>query len=64
MKQEEITKLSLEDLKSRIGSIEEQLLKMKITHTVSPIENPMQIRAIRRDVARLKTELTKRETQA
>ena len=64
MKQEEITKLSLADLKSRIGSSEEQLLKMKISHSVTPMENPMQIRVIRKTIARLKTELGKRETQA
>ena len=64
MKQEEITKLSLADLKSQIGSNEEQMLKMKISHSVTPMENPMQIRAIRKTIARLKTELGKRETQA
>lgn len=64
MKQEEITKLSLADLKSQIGSNEEQMLKMKISHSVTPMENPMQIRAIRKTIARMKTELRKRETQA
>ena len=64
MKQEEITKLSLADLKSLIGSNEEQMLKMKISHSVTPMENPMQIRAIRKTIARMKTELRKRETQA
>jgi large subunit ribosomal protein L29 len=54
----------LTDLKSRIGSSEEQLLKMKISHSVTPMENPMQIRVIRKTIARLKTELGKRETQA
>ncbi|MDD2983269.1 MAG: 50S ribosomal protein L29 [Crocinitomicaceae bacterium] len=64
MKQEEINKLSLEDLKIRITSTEDQLLKMKISHSVTPMENPMQIRAIRKSIARMKTELGKRVTQA
>jgi len=42
----------------------EQLAKMKITHSVAPLENPIQIRNMRKTVARLKTELTKREAQA
>lgn len=64
MKQKEITQLSDADLKSRIGSFEDQLSKMKISHSVSPMENPLQIRSIRRTIARLKTELGKRVAQA
>ena len=64
MKQQEITKLSVEDLKTQISNIAEQLAKMKLTHSVAPLENPLQLRYVRRTVARLKTELTKREAQA
>ena len=64
MKQQEITKLSVEDLKSRIVDFSSQLSKMKLTHGVAPMENPIQIRKVRKSVARLKTELTKREAQA
>lgn len=63
MKREDITKLSLEDLNNRINSSVEQLGKMKLSHTVSPIENPLQIRELRKNIARLRTELSKRETQ-
>jgi len=64
MKQQEITKLSDVDLRGRIEVLEEKLMKMKVSHTVTPIENPLQIRATRRTVARLKTELGKRLIQA
>jgi large subunit ribosomal protein L29 len=64
MKQQEITKLSDADLRGRIETLEEKLMKMKVSHTVTPIENPLQIRATRRTVARLKTELGKRLIQA
>lgn len=64
MKQQEITKMSVEDVKTQIGNLTEQLEKMKITHAVAPIENPLQIRHTRKTIARLKTELKKRETQA
>jgi large subunit ribosomal protein L29 len=64
MKQQEITKMSVEDVKNQIANLSEQLAKMKLTHGVSPMENPLQIRKTRRTIARLKTELTKREAQA
>ena len=64
MKQQEITKMSDADVKDQISTITEQLAKMKLSHSVAPMENPLQIRKVRRTVARLKTELTKREAQA
>ena len=64
MKQIEITQLSDTDLKSRIGLFEEQLGKMKLSHRVTPMENPMQIKTLRKSLARLKTEMVKRNTQA
>ena len=64
MKQQEITKLSVEDLKGRVSYFQEQLSKLKLTHSVAPLENPIQIQKIRKTVARLSTELTKREAQA
>lgn len=64
MKQAEITKMSIEDVKSSISNFSEQLVKMKLAHKVSPMENPIQIQKVRKTIARLKTELTKREAQA
>ena len=64
MKQQEISKASVAELNTQVANLTEQLEKMKITHAVAPMENPMQIRSTRRTIARLKTELTKREAQA
>jgi len=64
MKQQEIVKLSEEDLKLKIDGLTDQLTKMKLTHSVSPLENPIQIQVIRKTIARLNTELTKRKLQA
>jgi large subunit ribosomal protein L29 len=64
MKQAEITKLSVQDIKDQIANSSEQLAKMKLGHAVSPMENPLQIKSLRRSIARLKTELTKREAEA
>ena len=64
MKQVEITQLSDVDLKSRIVLFEEKYSKMKLSHSVTPMENPLQIRSMRKSIARLQTELTKRNIQA
>ncbi|MEO7120968.1 MAG: 50S ribosomal protein L29 [Ginsengibacter sp.] len=45
------------DLKSRIEEDELRIKKLKFAHAVSPLENPMNIRGVRKDLARLKTEL-------
>ncbi len=49
------------DLKARIQEDEMRLKKLEFGHAISPLENPMSIRELRRDIARLKTELHKRE---
>jgi large subunit ribosomal protein L29 len=55
---EELKKLSADELKARISETEETLLKLKFSHAVAPIENPMLIRNTRRQIARMKTVLT------
>jgi large subunit ribosomal protein L29 len=52
------------DLKARIEEDEMRLKKLKFAHAISPVENPMSIRDLRKDVARLKTELKKRQNNA
>jgi large subunit ribosomal protein L29 len=64
MKQEEIVQLSLEDLKDRLDESNEKMDKLVLTHKVSPLENPLQIRSLRKTVARLNTELVKRNKEA
>jgi large subunit ribosomal protein L29 len=64
MKQEEIVQLTMEDLKDRLEEAKENLQKMLLTHRISPLENPMQIRSLRKTIARLSTELNNRKLQA
>lgn len=64
MKQSEIVNLSLDELVTQTNRLADQLSKMKLNHKVYALENPSQIRKMRRTVAQLKTELTKREKQA
>ena len=60
MKQKEITILTDDELNDKLGAFQKNLHNMKLTHAVSPVENPVQIRNLRRTIARLKTELFKR----
>lgn len=49
------------DLQAKIQEDELRLKKLTFAHAVSPLENPMTIRGVRRDLARLKSELKKRQ---
>jgi large subunit ribosomal protein L29 len=53
--------LSETDLLSRIREDEQRLKKLEFAHAISPLESPVNIRMLRKDIARLKTELTKRK---
>ena len=56
-----LKEMSEADLKSRIEEDELRIKKLKFAHAVSPIENPMNIRGVRKDLARIKTELRKKQ---
>jgi large subunit ribosomal protein L29 len=60
MKTSEIKELSTKELKERIDSENELMVRMKLNHAVSPLDNPIKIRDSRKNVARMKTELVKR----
>ena len=53
--------LNEQDLKARIQEDSLRLKKLEFAHAISPLESPITIRNLRKDVARLKTELRKRE---
>ena len=59
-----LNEISENDLKARIQEDEMRLKKLEFAHAITPLENPMSIRALRKDLARLKTELTKRKVSA
>jgi len=61
MKNSEILELSKEDLIARITEEQASLNKLKFAHAVSAIENPLRIRAARRLIAQLNTELSARK---
>ncbi len=63
MKQAEIKELSVEELQQKLAELKKEYADLKMAHAVTPLENPLQIRKTRRTVARLATELTKREQE-
>jgi large subunit ribosomal protein L29 len=61
MKQEDIKQLSTADLSDKIKEQKNSLAKLKLNHSVSPIESPATITDSRKTVARLQTELRARQ---
>ncbi len=63
MKQEVITELSTNDLLEKLEEQTLQLNRMKLNHAVSPLENPQLIKTNRKSIARINTELRRRELE-
>lgn len=66
MKASDIKELTVEELRDKIAEEKANYDLLKINHGMSPIENPIQLRNLRKTIARLNTELTKKlsESQA
>ena len=62
MKAQVLIDMPLNELHDLLVTERERLVKMKMSHAVSPMENPMQIKFARKTVARIMTELSKRNT--
>ncbi|MER3498640.1 MAG: 50S ribosomal protein L29 [Chitinophagaceae bacterium] len=62
--QKSIHGMNVQDLEARIKEDELRLKKLKFAHAISPLENPMTVRNLRKDIARLKTELKKKQLEA
>jgi large subunit ribosomal protein L29 len=62
MKANEIRDLTTEEIVARIKEDQDKLLRLRLNHAVSAIESPSEIRALRRDIARLKTIVRERQT--
>ena len=63
MKQSEVKELSSAELQEKLGETKKSYTDLKLAHAISPLENPIQLRNVRRSVARIATELTNREVQ-
>ncbi len=61
MRAEEIRELSADDIKARVAELEEERFRLRFRSATEPLENPLRLRTIRKDIARLKTVLSERE---
>ena len=57
----ELKEFSSEELVNELNVTQEQYGKMKFEHAIRGLENPLTLREVRRDIARLKTEIRRRE---
>jgi len=63
MKSTEIKELTAEELLERLESEESMMVRLKMNHAVSPLDNPNKIVETRKNIARLKTEMRARQMQ-
>ena len=61
MKTSEIKELTTKEIVERIQTEQENLVRLRLNHAVSPLDNPMKIKEAKADIARLKTVLRERE---
>jgi len=61
MKAKEVKELTTAEIKERMDAQKVELAQMKLQHSISPLDNPLQIREVRKNIARLATELRQRE---
>lgn len=61
MKQSDIIKLSSADLQGQLTQLKRTYADLKTAHAISPIQNPLQIKSMRRSIARMVTELSIRD---
>ena len=56
-----LNKMSLEELKKEEAALKEELFKLRFKNATSPIENPIRLRYLKRDIARVKTAIRAKE---
>ncbi|PRZ02209.1 50S ribosomal protein L29 [Marinilabilia salmonicolor] len=61
MKSSEIKEMAPHEIEERIDALSQELVRMKLNHTISPLENPMKIKHTRQDIARMKTILRQKQ---
>ena len=63
MRASDIREMSVEEIQSRIAELEEERFRLNFRSATEPLDDPLRLRGIRRDIARLKTILRERELQ-
>ena len=63
MRASDIREMSVEDVQKRIAELEEERFRLNFRSATEPLDDPLRLRGIRKDIARLKTILRERELQ-
>ena len=61
MRQTEVKERSTVELQEELNKSRKEYTDLKMAHTMSPLDNPLQVRKVRRTIARINTELRNRE---
>ena len=64
MRADDIREMSVEEMQSRVGELEEERFRLKFRSATEPLEDPLRLRWIRKDIARLKTILRERKLES
>ena len=63
MKINKIREMSSPDLEKELGELKSELFKLRFSLKTNGLDNPMKIKEVRKDIARVKTESRKREIE-
>ncbi len=61
MKTSEINEMAISEIIERIETERAELIRLELNHSISPLENPLQIRGLRKNIARLQTILRQKQ---
>jgi large subunit ribosomal protein L29 len=64
MKTSEIRELSVKEIEERIENEKNFIFRQNLNHAISPLDNPMKLRASRRNIARLNTILNQKKSES
>ncbi|MDE6149798.1 MAG: 50S ribosomal protein L29 [Ruminococcus sp.] len=63
MKANEIKELTAAELEEKLAELKQELFNLRFQHAVNQLENPMRMKAVKRDIARVKTFIRKQESE-
>ena len=62
MKASELRELTVDELNEKLAALKEELFALRFQHAVNQLENPMRMKAVKKDIARVKTFIRKQES--
>ncbi len=63
MKTSEIKEMTLNEMQKKLADLREELFNLRFQHSVNQLDNPMRIKAVKKDIARVMTFISKRESE-